>query len=262
MADPPHESGTEHARIEAARDAANWAKAVHRLRVTEVPAGVANINVSGRRAIGPLQGFGRLWQKTYRMSLEGASVTPAEVVAVWKECFAAFWPNGSRFHAPLTGMAPGAVVLLDQLLPGHLRMSSGVLVLYADEESFTVMAAEGMPFAGWNTFSAFEADGVTVAQVQLLMRASDPLFELTMILFGHRMEDRHWHQTLRNLASHFGLTGAVEHRTVCLDPRWQWGKAGNIWYNSAIRSALYLAGHWSRAGARAVRAVIRSPRRS
>jgi hypothetical protein len=38
----------EHRHAEAARDAANWAKAVHRLRVTEVPTGVANINVSGR----------------------------------------------------------------------------------------------------------------------------------------------------------------------------------------------------------------------
>jgi hypothetical protein len=247
----------EHRHAEAARDAANWAKAVQRLRVTEVPTGVANINVSGRRAIGPIQGFGRLWQKTYRVPLKGASVKPAEVVTVWKERFSSFWPSGSRFHAPLAGMAPGSVVLLDQMLPGHLRLSSGVLVLYADEESFTVMAAEGMPFAGWNTFSAFEADGVTVAQVQLLMRASDPLFEVAMTLFAHRMEDRHWQQTLRNLAAHFGATGEVEHRTVCLDPRWQWGKVGNIWYNAAIRSALYLVADRTRAAGRAVRSAVR-----
>ena len=261
MADPSRDSGTEQPHGEAARDAANWAKAVHRLRVSEVPDGVANINVSGRRAIGPIQGFGRLWQKTYRVPLEGAEVSPAEVVAVWKERFPSFWPSGSRFHAGLSGMAPGAVVLLDQMLPGHLRMSSGVLVLYADEESFTVMAAEGMPFAGWNTFSAFDADGVTVAQVQLLMRASDPLFEVAMILFAHRMEDRHWQRTLSNLAAQFGVAGVVEHRSVCLDPRWQWDKAGNIWYNSAVRSALYLAGHWTRTGAGALRSAVGAPRR-
>jgi hypothetical protein len=63
------------------------------------------------------------------------------------------------------------------------------------------MSAEGMPFAGWNTFSAYEADGVTVAQVQVLMRADDPLFELAMMVFAHRMEDRHWQQTLHNLAT-------------------------------------------------------------
>jgi hypothetical protein len=63
------------------------------------------------------------------------------------------------------------------------------------------MSAEGMPFAGWNTFSAFEEDGVTVAQVQVLMRADDPLYELAMVLFAHRMEDRHWQQTLHKLAA-------------------------------------------------------------
>jgi hypothetical protein len=31
--------------------------------------------------------------------------------------------------------------------------------------------------------------------VQLLMRADDPLFELAMMVFAHRMEDRHWQQT-------------------------------------------------------------------
>ncbi len=257
MADSPDDSSAEHPHVEAARDAASWAKAVHRLRVTDVPIGVANINVTGRRAIGPIQGFGRLWQKTYRVPLDGAAVTPAEVVAVWEERFASFWPTGSRFHAPLTGMAPGAVVLLDQLLPGHLRLSSGVLVLYVDDESFTVMAAEGMPFAGWNTFSAFEADGVTVAQVQLLMRASDPLFELATILFGHRMEDRHWQQTLRNLAAHFGVAGDVEYRVVCLDRRWQWRKAGNLWYNAAVRSALHIAAAPVRVAARAMRSALR-----
>ncbi len=131
------------------------------------------------------------------------------------------------------------VALLDQVLPGHLRLSSGVIVLYADDESFTVMSAEGMPFAGWNTFSAFDDGGVTVTQVELLMRADDPIFELSMLLFGHRMEDRHWQRTLHNLAAHFGVKEAVQYQTVCLDPRRQWSKAGNVWHNAAIRSALH-----------------------
>jgi hypothetical protein len=81
------------------------------------------------------------------------------VIAVWKQQFASFWPAGSRFHSPDGGLTPGVVVLLDQLLPGHLRLSSGVMILYADEVSFTVMSADGMPFAGWNTFSAFRTTG-------------------------------------------------------------------------------------------------------
>jgi hypothetical protein len=229
----------DQARLAAGRDLANWATMVHRLHVTEVPSGVDNINVDGRRVVGAIQGFGQLWQKTYRIRLEGAAVTPAEVIAVWKQRFASFWPAGSRFHSPHSGLKPGVVVLLDQLLPGHLRLSSGVIILYADAVSFTVMSAEGMPFAGWNTFSAFEADGVTVAQVQLLMRADDPLFELAMVLFAHRMEDRHWQQTLHNLAASFGVQAPVAYQTVRLDRRRQWSKASNLWYNAAVRSALH-----------------------
>jgi hypothetical protein len=101
------------------------------------------------------------------------------------------------------------------------------------------MSAEGMSFAGWNTFSVFEADGVTVAQVQLLMRADDPVFELAMMVFAHRMEDRHWQHTLHNLAAHFGVRAAVEYQTVRLDRRRQCSRAGNLWYNAAVRSALH-----------------------
>jgi hypothetical protein len=240
MASPHNQLTDDQAQRAAGRDLANWATAVRRLHVSEVPDGVDNINVDGRRVVGVIQGFGQLWRKTYRIRLEGAKVTPAEVIAVWKQHFASFWPAGSRFHSPDGGLAPGVVVLLDQLLPGHLRLSSGVMLLYADEVSFTVMSAEGMPFAGWNTFSAYAADGVTVAQVQLLMRADDPLFELAMVLFAHRMEDRHWQQTLHNLAAHFGVrAAAVEYQTVRLDRRRQWSRAGNVWYNAAVRSALH-----------------------
>jgi hypothetical protein len=229
----------DQAGLAAGRDLANWATMVHRLQVTEVPDGVENLNVEGRRVVGAIQGFGQLWQKTYRIRLEGAAVTPAEVIAVWKRRFASFWPAGSRFHSPHGGLTPGVVVLLDQLLPGHLRLSSGVMLLYADAVSFTVMSAEGMPFAGWNTFSAYDEDGVTAAQVQLLMRADDPLFELAMVLFAHRMEDRHWQQTLHNLAAHFGVQAPVKYQRVRLDRRRQWSKAGNLWYNAAVRSALH-----------------------
>lgn len=233
------ELAEDQTQLAAGRDLANWATAVRRLQVSQVPDGVDNINVDGRRVVGAIQGFGQLWRKTYRIRLEGAAVTPAEVIAVWKQRFASFWPAGSRFHSPEGGLAPGVVVLLEQLLPGHLRLSSGVMLLYADEVSFTVMSAQGHPFAGWNTFSAFEADGVTIAEVQVLMRADDPLFELAMVLFAHRMEDRHWQETLHNLAAHFGARASVAYQKVRLDRRRQWSKAGNLWYNAAVGSALH-----------------------
>jgi hypothetical protein len=239
MASRDNQLTEDRTELAAGRDLANWATAVRRLQVSEVPDGVDNINVDGRRVVGVLQGFGQLWRKTYRIRMDGAAITPAEVIAVWKQRFAGFWPAGSRFYSPPGGLAPGVVVLLDQLLPGHLRLSSGVMILYADEVSFTVMSAQGHPLAGWNTFSAFEADGVTVAQVQVLMRADDPLYELGMLVFAHRMEDRHWQQTLHNLAAHFGVQAPVQYQTVRLDRRRQWSRAANLWYNAAVRSALH-----------------------
>ena len=75
-------------------------------------------------------------------------------------------------------------------MPGRMKLSTGVMVLYADEESFTLMTPQGHMFAGWITFSASEGDGETVAQAQVLMRAQDPIFELGLTLGGHKQEDR------------------------------------------------------------------------
>ena len=74
--------------------------------------GAAGINVGGRRLAGPVQGFGRMWQKTYRVALPGEGAGPADLIAVWKERFAEFWPERNTFYAPLTGIAPGEVALL------------------------------------------------------------------------------------------------------------------------------------------------------
>ena len=41
-------------------------------------------------------------------------------------------------------------------LPGGMKVKTGVMVLYADEESFTLMTPEGHMFAGWITFSAYQ----------------------------------------------------------------------------------------------------------
>ena len=225
----------------AQRDGDAWAKPVAHLEIAGVEPGSAAINVAGRRPTSPVHGFGRMWQKTYRIRLEGADVEPAEVIAVWKRDFPTFWPKGNRFFAPLAGIQPGEVAVLDLTMPGGLKLSTGVLVLYADEESFTLMTPEGHMFAGWITFSAFDDGGVTAAQAHVLMRASDPLYEMGMTFGGHRQEDRHWAHTLTALAAAFGVEGEVATETVCVDRRRQWGKAGNVWHNAGIRSGMYTA---------------------
>ena len=164
-----------------ARDATNWAKKVSTLNVSDAPEGAINLNVEGRRLTSPIQGFGKMWQKTYQVRLPAERVAPTELIATWKQRFPEFWPEGNAFYGPLTGIEPGDVALLNMALPGKMKLSTGVMVLYADEESFTLMTPQGHLFAGWITFSALEVDGETVAQAQVLMRASDPIFELTRL---------------------------------------------------------------------------------
>jgi hypothetical protein len=228
------------------RDAGSWASKVDRL--TETRVGSSAANVVGRRLTGPVQGFGKMWRKTYRMNV-GSGIAPQRAIATWKEHFAEFWPQGNTFEPSLTGISPGEVALLDVGIGGGARLSTGVFVLYADEVSFTLMTPQGHMFAGWITFSAERApasDGhqaprarPTVVQAQVLMRANDPLYELAMTLGGHRKEDEFWIQTMTALAKYLGAPPVVVHtRTVCIDPRRQWGHVGAVWHNSMVRTAL------------------------
>lgn len=219
-------------------DLENWAPLVDRLRVTDAPEEAPNL-VEGRRLVGPLQGFGRMWQKTYRVRLHGVDVTPQELIATWKERFAEFWPPGNRFYAPLTGIKPGEVALLS-VAAGPMKLSTGVMVLYGDDESFTLMTPQGHMLAAWITFSAYEeAHDVLVAQVQALLRTQDPISEVGFILGGHRQEDRFWHQTLQALAAYFGAEVEVDQDAKCIDARCNWSYATNVWHNVGIRSTLY-----------------------
>ena len=223
-----------------------WAPPVHRLARPDAPDDAININVGGRRVAGPVQGFGRLWKKTYRVSV-GATPEPAEVVATWRRDFGTFWPPGNRFYAPLTGLEPGEVALLNLAMPGGLELSTGVLVLYADDEGFTLMTPEGHQFAGWITFSAFADQGGTTAQVQVLMRASDPIYEIGMVLGGHRIEDRFWGATLTALATSLGVaTPEISAHSECVEKRRQWRRVGNVRHNAAIRSGVHRVRHLGR----------------
>ncbi len=230
---------------ESPRDAAHWAPHNSNLKVSAAPVNQVN-NVDGRSAVGPLQGFGKMWQKTYRLNLAHCAATPVEVIKAWKENFPSFWPRGNRFYVPLTGIAPGEVALLT-VRAGGIPLSTGVLVLYADDESFTLMTPQGHMFAGWITFSSFVENDVTVAQAQVLMRANDPIYELGLTFGGHRAEDKFWAQTLRAVGKHFNVTDQpVSTEIVCVDPRLRWSYAGNIVHNAAIRTTLLGPTRWFR----------------
>ena len=220
----------------ARRPEGQWAPPVDALHVREAIEGGDPTAVEGRRISGPLQGFGRLWQKTYRVRLEGPDATPEQVIEVWKREYGEFWPPTSRFCAPFSGVAPGEVALISEKRAGVLPLSTGVLVLYADEVSFTFLCPEGHPFAGMITFSADERDGTTVAQVQAIIRAQDPLIELSMP-YTHRLEDRIWQHVLTSLAARFDVEDTeVDKERVCVDRKRQWDRFGNVRHNAALHT--------------------------
>jgi hypothetical protein len=220
----------------------NWAMSVNSMDVHDIPNSAINLNVQGKKPMSPLQGFGQLWQKTYRIRLEGITITPQAVIAEWKAHFPEFWPKGNDFYGPLQGVKPGEVAVLNLSAPGGMRLSTGVRVIYADDESFSFMTPQGHMFAGMITFNAFDDDGVTVIQIQALIRGSDPIYEMSFRLgFGHKAEDKFWFDTLRNLAAHFGVHDQEPALTsVCVDKKVQWSEAGNVWHNAAIRTAVYM----------------------
>lgn len=231
----------------AGSNKSDWAPPVDRLKAEDVPEDATNLNVDGRHVSTAIQGFGQMWQKTYRIRFQGAHPDPREVVRVWKEEFSNFWPEGNRFYKQGGPIEPGDVALLNLAGPGGVQapggkpiIATGVLVVYADEDSFSFLTSEGHIFAGMSNFSAYEEEGATFAQVQALFRASDPLYELFFRLGpGHKMEDEFWRETLKNLAARFGASGTPTIKRVRVDSHVQWTRAGNIWKNAAIRTTLH-----------------------
>ncbi len=214
----------------APRDAGNWAAKVERLTV---PAEAAKhgYNVEGKRVAGPQQGFGRLWQRSYTASL-GRAVSPQTLVANWRAHFGGYWPRGGRFYGSLASLQPGDVAALQAS-----GLATGVFVLYADDTSFTFLTPEGHMFAAMITFSAAaDEEGSTIARIDILLRNSDPLFEV-MWPVSKRGEDGFWSGTLRNLAAAHGIRGidVVEH-TECVDRKRLWHNWRNVRYNTAMRT--------------------------
>ncbi|NPV09591.1 MAG: STAS domain-containing protein [Anaerolineae bacterium] len=217
-----------------------WAQSFGRLHVT-AEADVPRINVEGQTTCGPAEGFGRMWHKTYRVRLEGSEATPEDVISGWRERFGQFWPPGNRMDTGPEGLVPGAVGVITLGGPLGLRLITGVQVVYSGPESFVFIPVRGHMFCGLIAFSAIREEGTTVAQVEVAVRASDPLWEVVMRTGGYRQEDRHWLHTLKVLSEHFGVRAWPEVSAAVVDPALHWRHAGNLLFNSGIWSGLYLA---------------------
>ena len=215
-----------------------WAKNVSRLKVTEIPEGAMNKNVNNRKVIGPLQGFGQLWEKRYLLNIESPAPKPEEVITVMKQHFPEFQPSINRFYPSKKGIAPGETVLIDSKTPGGF-VFTGVLVLYADDTSFSLMTPQGHPEAGWVTFSAIQRKKLIEVMIRGVARASDPFFELAFTIAGSKLQEGIWKHVLSSLAHHLGVEDNVSMEKTKVDSSFMWMNAMNLWYNAQIRSLPY-----------------------
>ena len=215
-----------------------WAEPVSWLSVKPMPKEAVNLNVNGRRVAGPMQGFGQLWQKTYRISLP-ARISPEQAVSMLKENFTKFQPPANRFFPPPEGISPGEVILINADTPGGLVVT-GVMVLYTGPESFTFITPQGHPEAGWVTFSSFKEGDSTIVQIQGLARAGDPVYELAFRIAGSKLQQGIWTHVLQSMLKHLNVDGQVQVTPVRLDTHLQWGRFFNLFLNAQILTMLYM----------------------
>jgi anti-anti-sigma factor len=220
----------------------HWSTTTGKLKVSAAPGQAINLNVNGRRTAGPVQGFGQLWEKTYRADLSDTRLTPAQIISAVKSKFPELQPPENRFYPSDRGIAPGEIVLINALTPGGL-VATGVLVLYADEDTFTFITPQGHPEAGWVTFRSFEDGGRTILQIQGLARASDPIYELAFRFAGSQIQEKIWRHVLESTAKFTGGAAQVQIEKKCLDTSLQWSRFFNVFQNAQILSMLHSITH-------------------
>ena len=127
-------------------------------------------------------------------------------------------------------------------MPGGSKLSTGVMVLYADEESFTLMTPQGHMFAGWITFSAIEQDDETRrtgagadARLRPDLRAGPD--DGRPSPGGQVLEPAH--------SATWPHTSAIRRRlSTPRSSAWTRNANGrrwrNVWHSSAIRSTIYM----------------------
>ena len=222
-----------------------WAKPVEKLTVEGMPQQAINLNVQGRRNSGPLQGFGQLWEKTYRIDLSDTQLKPDQVIRTVKERFQEFQPTENRFFPSPRGIEPGEIVLINASTPGGL-VATGVAVLYTADDTFTFITPQGHPEAGWVTFKSFEDGGRVILQIQGLARASDPIYEIAFRIAGSTLQRQIWTHFLGSFSKYAGSKAEVQFNAQCLDQSLQWSRFFNVVLNAQITSMLYNISHPAR----------------
>lgn len=223
-----------------------WAKSTEVLNIVHKPIQARALNVEGLRVVGPMNGFGQLWQKVYRLHIADQAISPDQAIHALMENFPAFQPHFNHFYPSPGGLKPGEIVLFDAMTPGG-PVSSGVFLLYADERSFTFMTPQGHPESGMIDFSAYRSNSKTIVQIVGLARANDPLYEGAFRMIGSKMQARIWIHVLTSLAIYLGVPAAITIKPTCVDDRLQWSQCVNLWHNAQIRTLFHEPIWWMKA---------------
>jgi pyruvate/2-oxoglutarate dehydrogenase complex dihydrolipoamide dehydrogenase (E3) component/anti-anti-sigma regulatory factor len=221
----------------------NWAKPVSELLVPPMPQEARNLNVNGRRAVGPVNGFGPLWQKVFCLVIPQSPATPETAIAMLKENFPRYQPSFNRFYASQRGISAGEIVLIDSSTPGG-PVSTGVMVLYSDERSFTFNTPQGHPECGFVSFSSQEQEGGIVVQIVGLARAGDPLYETAFRFLGSKIQTRIWKHVLTSLALDLGVQPMISAHQECIDRTIRWREMKNFYYNAQLRTLVHEPKRW------------------
>jgi anti-anti-sigma factor len=227
------------------RDILFWTNPVDHLEVPAIPSQAINRNVQGRGVAGPVSGFGQLWQKRYHLVIDKAGQTPESVIAILKQNLPAFQPSYNHFYPSPQGIQPGEVVAIDSSTPGG-PVSTGVLVMFSDATSFTLITPQGHPESGWVTFSASARGSKIEAQILGLARANDPVYEAAFRAIGSEMQVRIWTHVLNSLAKYLGVPEETKVEPIRIDGAVHWSQTPNLWYNAQIRTLLDTPLRWFR----------------
>ena len=87
----------------------------------------------------PPAASGRCGRRPTRSSSPGRASTPSRSIKAWKENFPDFWPKGGQFYGPMTGVVSRRRRGAEPQVGGGAKLSTGMLVLYADDKSFSFM---------------------------------------------------------------------------------------------------------------------------
>ncbi len=235
------ESGTMPPGDASKQDIAVEPERISALISDALPAGALKENIEGHSVSNHDDGFGKLWHKRFWIRLPASAVSPETLIETWKEHYSEFWPKGSRLYESPQGLDEGEVAAADIAMIAGTRVGTGIIVTDSRDRAFRFATLQGHTFSGTITFSSKQDGQDTVAQVDVVMRASDPLYEVGMPLGGHQHENKFWKASLVALARYFGVEAGPESTIECIDKRRKWSNASNIVHNAFLHTAAYLA---------------------